>query len=76
MRFILQLSLNIIFTVGVIAQTTGKISGTIKDGDTNEPLIAANVIVKDTNLGTASDLEGYYSIVNINSRFFHEKQHL
>ena len=65
MRFILQLSLNIIFTMGLMAQTTGKISGTIKDSDTNEPLIAANVIVKDTNLGTASDLEGYYSIVNI-----------
>ncbi len=65
MRFILQLSLNIIFTMGLMAQTTGKISGIIKDGDTNEPLIAANVIVKDTNLGTASDLEGYYSIVNI-----------
>jgi len=51
--------------MGLIAQTTGKISGIIKDSDTNEPLIAANVIVKDTNLGTASDLEGYYSIVNI-----------
>ena len=48
-----------------MAQTTGKISGTIKDDDTKEPLIAANVIVKNTNLGAASDIEGYYSIVNI-----------
>ena len=28
-------------------------------------LIAANVIVRDTNLGAATDVEGYYSIVNI-----------
>ena len=47
------------------AQTTGKISGNIIDSDTNDPLIAANVIVRDTNLGAATDVEGYYSIVNI-----------
>ncbi len=65
MRFILNLSLNLIFLASLMAQTTGKISGTIKDNDTKEPLIAANVIVKNTNLGAASDIEGYYSIVNI-----------
>ena len=48
------------------SQTTGKISGSIIDADTNDPLIAANVIVRDTNLGAATDVEGYYSIVNIN----------
>ena len=65
MRFILNLSLNLIFAASLMAQTTGKISGIIKDDDTKEPLIAANVIVKNTNLGAASDIEGYYSIVNI-----------
>ena len=47
------------------AQTTGKISGNIIDADTKGPLIGANVIVRDTNLGAAADAEGYYSIVNI-----------
>ena len=58
MRFILNLSLNLIFLTSLMAQTTGKISGTIKDDETKESLIAANVIVKNTNLGAASDIEG------------------
>ena len=56
---------SLIFTLSLQAQTTGKISGSIIDSDTNDPLIAANVIVRDTNLGAATDVEGYYSIVNI-----------
>ena len=57
--------INLIFICAVFAQTTGKISGNIKDEDSNEPLIAANVIVKDSNLGAATDVDGYYAIVNI-----------
>ena len=57
--------INLIFICAAFAQTTGKISGNIKDEDSNEPLIAANVIVKDSNLGAATDVDGYYAIVNI-----------
>ena len=53
------------FASSLQSQTTGKISGSIIDADTNDPLIAANVIVRDTNLGSATDVDGYYSIVNI-----------
>ena len=53
------------FAASLQSQTTGKISGNIIDADTNDPLIAANVIVRDTNLGAATDVDGYYSIVNI-----------
>lgn len=48
-----------------IAGTTGKLSGKIKDALTGEPLIGANVIIEGTNLGTASDMDGNYVILNI-----------
>lgn len=38
------------------------ISGTIKDLSTNEPLIGATVIVEGTTIGTATDIDGKYSI--------------
>ncbi|MFC2103590.1 TonB-dependent receptor domain-containing protein [Bacteroidota bacterium] len=43
----------------------GKISGKITDADTGEPLIGANVIVINTNLGAATDIEGNYFILNV-----------
>lgn len=55
----------IIFTNGIFAGTTGKISGKILDGATNEPLIGANIIIVGTTLGAASDIDGNYFIINI-----------
>jgi outer membrane receptor protein involved in Fe transport len=43
----------------------GKISGKIIDAATKEPLIGANVVVVNTNLGAASDINGDYFILNI-----------
>lgn len=45
--------------------TTGKLAGTIKDAQTGEPLIGANVIIDGTNLGAATNLNGEYVILNI-----------
>tara|TARA_B100001142_G_scaffold9462_1_gene9186 strand:- start:1481 stop:4117 length:2637 start_codon:yes stop_codon:yes gene_type:complete len=50
----------------IICQTTGKISGTIIDGKSNEPIIGANVLIKDSYLGTASDISGDFYILNLN----------
>lgn len=36
--------------------------GTIRDAETKETLIGANIIIKDTNIGTASDLNGHFSL--------------
>ena len=58
----------LIFAIGtqaVMAGTTGKIVGTVVDDETGEPLPGANVIVSGTTLGAASDLQGYYIILNI-----------
>lgn len=47
------------------AGTTGKIAGRVTDADTGEPLPFVNVIVMGTNFGAATDMDGYYSIVNV-----------
>ncbi len=47
------------------AITTGKIAGIITDAGTGEALVGVNVIVDGTNLGAASDLDGYYVILNV-----------
>lgn len=47
------------------AATTGKISGYVVDAATGEPLVGANVLIKDTRLGAATNPEGFYVILNI-----------
>lgn len=49
----------------LLAGTTGKISGRIIDADTKDPLPMANVVVVGTTLGAVSDLEGYFTILQI-----------
>ena len=41
---------------------SGKIVGTITDGDYNEPMAFANVLVKNTTTGTTSDFDGNYQL--------------
>ena len=48
------------------AATAGTIEGTIKDAKTGDPLAAAAVSVVNSNLGATTDLDGKYSIPNIN----------
>ena len=50
---------------GLAGGTSGKIRGRVVDQATGEPLIGCNIIVDDTNLGAASDLDGNYVILNI-----------
>ena len=48
-----------------MAGTTGKVTGLITDKETGEPLIGCNVIIMETDLGTASNEDGEYFILNI-----------
>lgn len=48
------------FAQMVIAQRT--ISGDIKDAETGEALIGANVLIKGTSTGTATDFDGKFSL--------------
>tara|TARA_R110002072_G_scaffold142804_1_gene288256 strand:- start:27968 stop:30793 length:2826 start_codon:yes stop_codon:yes gene_type:complete len=45
----------------VFSQTTG-VSGTINDGEFNDVLPFANIVIKDTQTGTTSDFEGRYRL--------------
>ena len=49
----------------LIAGTTGKISGSIQDISTGDPLIGANIIIVGTSLGAAADNKGQFVILNI-----------
>jgi len=49
----------------VYAGTTGKIVGRVFDKETGQPLPGANVIIVGTKIGTATDLDGYYYLINI-----------
>lgn len=57
--FLMVFSCTSIFAAG------GKVSGEITDATTGEPLLGVNVMLEGTVLGTASDLNGEYFILNI-----------
>jgi outer membrane receptor protein involved in Fe transport len=45
--------------------TTGKIAGTVTDGQTKETLVGVNVTVVGTSLGASTNVDGEYFILNI-----------
>ena len=49
----------------IYSGTTGKLAGTIKDAQTGEALVGANVIIEGTNFGAATNVNGEYVILNI-----------
>lgn len=56
----------IISSVTTFAQIgVGKLSGKVIDADTKEPLIGANVVILNTALGAATDINGEYFILNV-----------
>ena len=49
----------------VFAGTTGKISGSVSSGDSNEPLPGVNISVVGTSIGTITSGRGDYIILNL-----------
>jgi outer membrane receptor protein involved in Fe transport len=49
----------------VSAQTKSRIVGTVKDDQTGEALIGANILVVGTKLGAVTDIDGKYYIINV-----------
>ena len=52
-------------TLSLYAQDGGSIYGFVTDEATGEALIGANVIIKETGAGMATDMNGYYVIQEI-----------
>jgi outer membrane receptor for ferrienterochelin and colicin len=49
----------------IYAGTTGKLSGSVKDAQTGELLVGANIIVVGTDYGAATNVDGNFVILNI-----------
>jgi len=47
------------------AQKDNRITGWVVESRTNKPLVAVNVYLKDTYLGSTTNHDGYYTIANI-----------
>jgi len=56
-----------IITTNLYAQNTGKIVGTVVDAETGETLIGVNVVIEGTIQGTATDIDGNYTIRNVSA---------
>ncbi len=58
--------LTLLLGIGMVyAGTTGKIAGRVIDAETGDPLPGANIVIEGTQMGTASDIDGYYVILNV-----------
>lgn len=65
MRVRLHIALLALLLVAGTAHAQGTLTGRVTDADLNEPLIGVNVIVVGTTAGSATDLDGRYTIANI-----------
>lgn len=52
-------------SLNLLAGTTGKIAGEVRDAATGELLPGANIIIENTGMGAATDVEGFYFIINV-----------
>lgn len=57
----------LVVSYGAAFAQTGKITGKILEDETGEPLIGANVVVKNTTKGTVTDLNGEFTVDGINA---------
>lgn len=60
--FVLALFL---FNEAMLADTSGKISGIVRDKKTGEGLPGVNIFLVETNMGAASNVNGEYFIINV-----------
>lgn len=44
---------------------SGRVEGVIIDNNTREPLIGVNVFIEELAIGAATDLSGYFSVINV-----------
>jgi len=52
-------------SISIIKAGSGKISGRVTDAVTSEPLVGVNIMLEGRQLGAATDIDGYYFIINL-----------
>ncbi len=57
--------LGLILTAFIINGISGKIQGTVKEEDTQKPIPYADVVISKTEIGTATDENGHFFILNV-----------
>ncbi len=65
LKYILTIYILFFSCLSLYAGISGKISGRVVDAETGEPIPGANIIVVNKSLGAATDLEGYFYILNL-----------
>jgi hypothetical protein len=55
----------LMFAVSFVHAQNGRISGTVTDKQTGEPLVGANIIIVGTSFGAATNVNGEYIINNV-----------
>lgn len=59
-------SLVFVLTTSIaFSATVGKITGRVVDKETGDPLPGCNIIISGTTMGAATDIDGYYIIINV-----------
>lgn len=48
-----------------LPDTTGSLTGSIRDAETGEPLTGATIFIEGLNIGRAADLDGTFELVNL-----------
>ncbi len=65
-KFTILITILIFSVISTISfAQNGKLVGKITDLETGEPLIGANVLISGTTMGAASDVNGYFIILNV-----------
>jgi outer membrane receptor protein involved in Fe transport len=64
LHFFPILILSVILSAKAFSQT-GKIAGKVVDAGSKEPVIGANIILVNTTIGAATDLDGNYTILDV-----------
>ncbi len=61
----LTVLLLLLVPIFLFAQSSGKIAGVVVDKSTGDPLPGVNVILEGTTMGSSTDIDGYYVILNV-----------
>ena len=65
MRSVLLLLAALLLPVSVVFAQTGKIAGQVTSAENGEGLPGVNVVIDGTTQGAVTDLDGYYTILNV-----------
>lgn len=69
MKRSLILTFSVLFFSTMAFSQNGRVSGKITDSNNNEPIAFANILVEGTDLGAITDLDGNFSLTNLDPGF-------